>query len=44
MIQASVPLMIEYESVMTRPVHLEASRLSHEDVQVLLDAVTTSTN
>lgn len=38
----SVPLMIEYESVMTRPEHLEASRLSHEDVQVLLDAVTTT--
>ena len=38
----SVPLMIEYESVMTRPEHLEASRLSREDVQVLLDAVATT--
>jgi predicted nucleic acid-binding protein len=38
----SVPLMIEYESVMTRPEHLEASRLSQEDVQVLLDAVAAS--
>jgi predicted nucleic acid-binding protein len=38
----SVPLMIEYESVMTRPEHLEASRLSQEDVQVLLDAVATT--
>ena len=38
----SVPLMIEYESVMTRPEHLEASRLSQEEVQVLLDAVATT--
>lgn len=38
----SVPLMIEYESVMTRPEHLEASRLSQEDVQLLLDAVATT--
>ena len=36
---ASVPLMIEYQAVMTRPEHLTASRLSIEDVSVLLDAV-----
>lgn len=36
---ASVPLMIEYEAVMTRPEHLKASGLSVEDVNVLLDAV-----
>ena len=36
---ASVPLMIEYQAVMTRPEHLAASRLSIEDVNVLLDAV-----
>lgn len=36
---ASVPLMIEYEAVMTRPEHLETSGLSVEDVNALLDAV-----
>ena len=36
---ASVPLMIEYEAVMSRPEHLAASGLSFEDVEVLLDAV-----
>lgn len=36
---ASVPLMIEYQAVMTRPEHLKVSRLSVEDVNVLLDAV-----
>ena len=35
----SVPLMIEYQAVMTRPEHLAASRLSALDVEVLLDAV-----
>ncbi len=35
----SVPLMIEYQAVMIRPVHLAASRLSEADVGVLLDAV-----
>jgi len=35
----SVPLMIEYQAVMTRPAHLEAARLSVEDVGALLDAV-----
>ncbi|MFZ1428055.1 MAG: putative toxin-antitoxin system toxin component, PIN family [Geminicoccaceae bacterium] len=38
-ILASVPLMIEYQAVMTRTEHLKASRLSVEDVNVLLDAV-----
>lgn len=36
---ASVPLMIEYQAVMTRPEHLEASGLSVGDVDALLDAV-----
>jgi len=36
---ASVPLMIEYQAVMTRPEHLKASGLSVDDVDVLLDAV-----
>jgi putative PIN family toxin of toxin-antitoxin system len=36
---ASVPLMIEYQAVMTRPEHLRASGLSVPDVDVLLDAV-----
>jgi predicted nucleic acid-binding protein len=36
---ASVPLMIEYQAVMTRPEHLKASGLSAADVNVLLDAV-----
>jgi putative PIN family toxin of toxin-antitoxin system len=35
----SVPLMVEYEAVMTRHEHLAASRLSVEDVEALLDAV-----
>jgi predicted nucleic acid-binding protein len=35
----SVPLLIEYEAVMTRPEHLKAARLSAVDVGVLLDAV-----
>jgi len=35
----SVPLLIEYEAVMTRPTHLAASRLSITDVGTLLDAV-----
>jgi putative PIN family toxin of toxin-antitoxin system len=38
-ILASVPLMIEYQAVMTRPEHLKASGLSAADVNVLLDAV-----
>jgi putative PIN family toxin of toxin-antitoxin system len=35
----SVPLMIEYESVLTRADHLEASGLSRDDVQATLDAI-----
>ncbi len=35
----SVPLMIEYQAVMTRPQHLAAARLSAQDVNILLDAV-----
>jgi putative PIN family toxin of toxin-antitoxin system len=35
----SVALMIEYEAVMTRTQHLVASKLSAEDVGILLDAV-----
>ena len=34
----SVPLMIEYEAVLTRPNHLEASSLSIGDINALLDA------
>jgi putative PIN family toxin of toxin-antitoxin system len=36
---ASVPLLIEYQAVMTRPEHLAASRLSTRDIEILLDAV-----
>jgi|SRR5579863_7578471 len=35
----SVPLLIEYEAVMTRAEHLKAARLSAADVGMLLDAV-----
>jgi len=35
----SVPLLVEYEAVMTRSEHLSASGLSIVDVGVLLDAV-----
>ena len=35
----SVPLMVEYEAVLTRPEHLAESGLSTRDVQALLDAV-----
>jgi len=35
----SVPLVIEYEAVLTRPVHLQASRLTATDVIAVLDAV-----
>jgi len=38
-LMASVPLMIEYEAVMTRPEHLKASGLSTVDVNALLDAI-----
>ena len=35
----SVALMVEYEAVMTRTRHLVASKLSAEDVRILLDAI-----
>ena len=35
----SVPLLIEYEAVMTRVEHLDAARLTAVEVGVLLDAV-----
>ena len=35
----STPLLIEYEAVMTRDEHLEASGLSADQVGVILDAV-----
>jgi putative PIN family toxin of toxin-antitoxin system len=37
----SVPLLLEYEAVATRPAHLAASGLSERDVHVLLDALAT---
>jgi hypothetical protein len=33
-----VPLLIEYEAVMTRPEHLRAARLPVRDAEALLDA------
>ena len=36
---ASVPLMLQYESVLTRSEHLVAAGISEGDVQVLLDAI-----
>jgi len=36
---ASVPLMLQCESVLTRPEHLEAAGISAADVAVLLDAI-----
>jgi len=35
----STPLLIEYEAVMTRAAHLEASGLTANDIGVVLDAV-----
>ena len=35
----SVPLLIEYEAVLTRPEHLKAAGVSAVDVEALLDAV-----
>ncbi len=35
----SVPLMLEYEAVLTRQEHLEAANLSLDDVQAILDAL-----
>ena len=36
---ASVPLMLQYESVLTRAEHLAAAHISAADIDVLLDAV-----
>jgi predicted nucleic acid-binding protein len=36
---ASVPLMLQYESILTGAEHLLAARISTIDVQVLLDAI-----
>jgi predicted nucleic acid-binding protein len=36
---ASVPLMLQYESVLTRSEHMAAAGISAADVQVLLDAI-----
>lgn len=38
-ILASVPLIVEYEAVLTRQEHLDASGLSSEDVNAILDAL-----
>ncbi len=38
----SVPLILEYESVLKRPEHLKASGLSEDDVNVILDQVAES--
>lgn len=35
----SVPLMLEYEAVLTRPEHLKVSRASEEDVTDVLDGL-----
>ena len=35
----SVPLMVEYQDVMSRPEHLHASGLDRQDVEDLLDAI-----
>ena len=39
MILASVPLMLQYESVLTRAEHLAAAKISAADVETLLDAI-----
>jgi predicted nucleic acid-binding protein len=36
---ASVPLMLQYDSVLTRAEHLEAAGISAVDVEILLDAL-----
>jgi putative PIN family toxin of toxin-antitoxin system len=36
---ASVPLMFEYQAVLTRPEHLNASGMTEEEIDGLLDAV-----
>ena len=35
----SVPLVLQYEDVLTRPEHLDAARITTEDVGTLLDAL-----
>jgi putative PIN family toxin of toxin-antitoxin system len=37
----SVPLMVEYEAVATRPEHLQAAGLTEADVHMVLDALAT---
>jgi len=37
----SVPLMLEYESVLTRPEHVDAAGISATDIGVVLDAMAT---
>lgn len=39
LVLASVPLMIEYEAVLTRPEHLSATGLSVEDTNAVLDGL-----
>ena len=39
----SVPLMLEYEAVLTRPEHLAASRATIEDVSAVLDELASVT-
>ena len=39
LVLASVPLMLQYESVLTRAEHLEVSGISAVDVEILLDAL-----
>ena len=39
LVLVSVPLMLQYESVLTRPEHLAAARIVAADVEVLLDAI-----
>ena len=39
LVMASVPLMLEYEAVLTRPEHLAAAQISAADVDTLLDAI-----
>jgi predicted nucleic acid-binding protein len=36
---ASVPLMLQYESVLTRSEHLAVARITAADVEILLDAI-----
>lgn len=38
-IAVSVPLMLEYEAVLTRPEHLEAAGLHRADIDDLLDGI-----